>query len=312
MIRFVKESKISKREFLNLATNEITKITKQMGKPNVGVFVPDGNRRMTLVFSGLDPQTDTFYYENARMTTEYFMDNLKIFFSHGLETLFIPLISGNVLERNQKYMQITLKEGLQKIFKDQKWVNFYKENDIRVHIYGDLDRLVEKNCSQVHGWIDHVNLLTSKYKSKHLFYGFLSPKRYGNELAHLSIDFYKKYGRDPTYQEQVRLYYGQHVNPADFFIMSTKFAGLGALPPLICGQETQLYFLPAPGVMALTQDTYREILYDLLFCRPNSTNNKFANNWLQDLTLLKDYYLRHRTTVIGLGKRIGKFWVPNV
>ncbi|MFX0136663.1 MAG: hypothetical protein ACFFDN_23700, partial [Candidatus Hodarchaeota archaeon] len=78
-----------------------------------------------------------------------------------------------------------------------------------------------------------------------------------------------------------------------------------------CGQETQLYFLPAPGVMALTQDTYREILYDLLFQRMNSTNYEYNYN-NQDTESLKNYYLNHQSHVIGLGRRIGMFWVPEI
>jgi len=301
---------ISKNEFVKLPTDEIAALTKSLGKPKVGIFIPDGNRRMTLAFTNLNPTGEEFYYENARMTTTHFWENLKAFFNHGLETLFVPLISGNVLERNHKYQQITLKQGLKTIFKDKKWLNFYKENDIRVHIYGNLERLNKNNLTELSDWIEEIQYSTATNQSKHLYYGFLSPKLYGSELAHLSIDFYKKYGREPDYQELVFLYYGEHVAPADFFIMSTKFTGFGALPPLICGQETQLYFLPAPGVMALTNQSYREILYDLLYCRTNSLNDKYSNTSRDDINFLKNYYLNHQSHVFGLGERIGRFWVP--
>lgn len=306
----MKDKIISRNEFVKLPTDEIAALTKSLEKPKVGIFIPDGNRRMTLAFTQLDPSSDEFYFENARMTTDYFIKNLKVFINHGLDTLFVPLISGNVLDRNHKYQQITLKQGLKTIFKAQQWLNFYKENDIRVHIYGNLERLKESKLTELTDWIDEIQASTAKNRSRHLFYGFLSPNRHGTELSHLAIDFYKKYGREPEYQELVYSYYGVHVASADFFIMSTKFAGLGALPPLICGQETQLYFLPAPGVMALTQETYREILYDLLFHRPKSANNGYSNFDLQNLELLKNYYLKQGNNVIGLGERIGKFWVP--
>ena len=151
---------------------------------------------------------------------------------------------------------------------------------------------------------------TAHHKTHQIYYGFLSPKRVGMELAHLGIEFYKKNKRAPIHEEQILMYYGESIDPADFFIMSTKLAGLGALPPLICGQETQQYFLAAPGVMALTQDTFREILYDLIFCRPESANSEYDKNKLTDQSLLKNYYLSHRSTLIGLGNRIGKCWVP--
>ena len=308
----MREHQISRDVFINLPADEIAAITKKMGKPRVGIFVPDGNRRMTLAFSSYHPQSDEFYNENARLTTSYFLENLTIFFNHGLETLFVPLISGNVLERNEKYQQITFRRGLQTILEDEQWLNFYQENDIQVHFYGDLSQLKKKDdFVPVVNWIDHVKQATEKNRSKHLFYGFLSPQKYGNELTRLGIEFYKKNSRIPTHQEQVLHYYGCHVPPADFFIMSTKFTGLGSLPPLICGQETQLYFLPGPGVMALTRDVYRQILYDLLFQRQNSSN--FENNdQYDDVELLKAFYQNQQATVIGLGTRIGRFWVPDI
>jgi hypothetical protein len=303
---------IPKEEFLKLSTNEIAQITSELGKPKVGVFVPDGNRRMTLAFSGLHPDTDEFYHENARQTTTYFMDNLKVFFSHGLKTLFVPLISHNILERNQKYHEITLYEGLKKILIDEDWLNFHKENDIRVSTYGDINQLSKSAGTFNSEWIEKARNATAHHNTHKIFYGFLSPKRVGMELAPLGIEFYNKNEREPSYEEQILMYYGEPIDPADFFIMSTKFAGLGALPPLICGQETQLYFFAAPGVMALTQETYREILYDLLFCRPNSANNEYTNLDTKDIESLKNYYLNHQSAVIGIGRRIGKFWTPEI
>jgi hypothetical protein len=303
---------ISKEEFLKLSANEIAQIISKLGRPKVGIFVPDGNRRMTLALSGLNPDTDEFYHENARLATTYFMENLKVFFNHGLNTLFVPLISHNILERNQKYHEITLQEGLKKILIDDAWLNFYKENDIRVSVYGDIDQLSRSIDTSIGEWIEKSRIHTSKHKTHKLFYGFLSPKRVGMELVQLGIEFYKKDKREPSYEEQIFRYYGESIDSADFFIMSTKFAGLGALPPLICGQETQMYFLAAPGVLALTQESYREILYDLLFFRPEKANNGYLKKELEGLSLLKGFFLQNKNKVIGLGRRLGKFWVPNI
>ncbi|MBN2396431.1 MAG: hypothetical protein JXC36_08245, partial [Candidatus Atribacteria bacterium] len=143
-----------------------------------------------------------------------------------------------------------------------------------------------------------------------IYYGFLSPKRVGMELAHLGIEFYKQHKRAPTHEEQVQFYYGEPVDPADFFIMSTKFAGLGALPPLICGQETQIYFLAAPGVMSLTLETYREIIYDLMFLRPEKPFREYPENDLNDIKLLREFLEQNKSRIFGLGKQIGTFWIP--
>jgi len=302
---------LSQRKFLLLPATEIARIVKKKGRPKVGIFVPDGNRRMTLAFSGLDPQTDEFYSENARMSTQYFMGNLKVFFEYGLQTLFVPLISSNVFERNEQYQRISLQEGLNTIFQHETWLNFYNEYDIRIKVYGDLNYFKESECEQAIDWIMATQNYTAKHQTHRLFYGFASPKRIGDELMKLGIDFYKLHGREPTYDEQVKLYYGEYIEPADFFIMSTKLAGLGALPPLISGGETQLYFLAAPGVMALTQDTYRKILYDYLFCRPDTPHEEYTAHDLSTIESLKEYYTRQKSTVIGLGRKIGSFWLPS-
>jgi hypothetical protein len=62
--------------------------------------------------------------------------------------------------------------------------------------------------------------------------------------------------------------------------------------------------------MALTQDTYRKILFDLLFCRPGESRRDYTKNDLKDIESLKNYFLSSKSTVLGLGERIGDFWVP--
>lgn len=308
----MKPIEISSEEFIRLPTGKIAQIVTQQGNPKAGIFVPDGNRRMTLALSKLNPTKDVFYSENAHLTTQYFRRNLELFFNHGLPTLFVPLISPTVLKRSRRYLAMTLLEGLKIIFQSQRWLDFYTEHDIRISFYGDLKYLTEAGCDQVIDWIAKAKDFTAGHKSHRLFYGIASPNRVGTELARLAIDFYKLHGREPTYQEQVKMYYGESAAPADFFIMSTKLAGLGALPPLISGAETQMYFLIAPGVMALTQETYRKILYDLIFCRPIKSREEYSAVDLQEVELLSDYYSQQKSKVIGLGKKIGKFWVPDI
>ena len=108
------------------------------------------------------------------------------------------------------------------------------------------------------------------------------------------------------------MYYGENLAEADFFIMSTKIAGAGALPPFVSTKKTEMYFLQAPGVVGLTRETFREILYDLLYCRPGGTIKKYSAHDLKDIEVLKKYYFSEESIVLGPGKRVGKFWVPGV
>jgi hypothetical protein len=304
--------KISKEEFVALSAEEITQIVKQKGKPKVGIFVPDGNRRMTMALTGLSEDSEDFYTEYVRLFTEKFMENLNVFFSHGLDTLIVPLISPTVLNRNQKYLNLAINGLLQTLVKSDKWLNFYKENDIRVRNYGDLEHFRGTECQNGIHWTEEIKTQTSHHKTHTLFYGFLSNNMGGVESVNLAIEFYKLYHRKPTSPEMKEMYYGENLAEADFFIMSTKIAGAGALPPFISSKKTEMYFLLAPGVVGLTRETYRDILYDLLYCRPDETIKKYRVHDLKGIEVLKKYYFSDESIVLGLGKRVGKFWVPGI
>ena len=308
----MKTGEISKEEFVALPAKEITRIVKQKGKPKVGIFVADGNRRMTMALTGLSEDSEDFYSEYVRLFTEKFMENLKVFYSHGLDTLIVPLISPTILNRSQNYVNLAINGLLQALFKSDKWLTFYKENDIRVRTYGNPGHLQGTQCQKGVQWIQDIKTQTSHHKTHTLFYGFLSNNPGGMESVNLAVEFYQLHRRKPTPSEMKEMYYGENLAEADFFIMSTKIAGAGALPPLISTKKTGMYFLPIPGVLGLTREIYREILYDLLYCRPNGPIKKYGNDDLKDMETLKKYFFPNEPTIIGPGKRVGKFWVPGI
>jgi len=309
----MKTCEISKEEFVAFSTEEITHIVKQKGKPKVGIFVADGNRRMTMALTGLSEDSEDFYPEYVRLFTEKFMENLEVFYSHGLETLIVPLISPAILNRSQNYINLAINGLLQALFRSDSWLNFYKENDIRVRTYGNTGHLKGAGCQKEVQWTEEIKTHTSHHKTHTLFYGFLSNNPGGMESVNLAVEFYQLHQRKPTPSEMKELYYGENLAEADFFIMSTKIAGAGALPPFISTKKTGMYFLPAPGVMGLTRETYREILYDLLYCRPHGPIKKYDNDDLKNIETLKKYFFpNNEPMVIGPGKRVGKFWVPGI
>jgi hypothetical protein len=308
----MKTGEISKEEFVALSAEEITRIVKQKGKPKVGIFVADGNRRMTMALTGLSEDSEDFYSEYVRIFTEKFMENLKVFYSHGLDTLIVPLISPTILDRSQNYIALAINGLLQALFKSDKWLTFYKENDIRVKTYGNPGHLQGTQCQKGIQWIQEIKTKTSHHKTHTLFYGFLSNNPGGMESVNLAVEFYQLHRRKPTPLEMKEMYYGENLAEADFFIMSTKIAGAGALPPFISTKKTGMYFLPVPGVMGLTREIYLEILYDLLYCRPNGPIKKYGDDDLKDMETLKKYFFPNESTIIGPGKRVGKFWVPGI
>jgi len=299
---------ITKNEFLNLTTVKVKEFVEQHGKPKVGIFVPEGTRRMAIAF-GKSTKIDTnFYTEIACLNSKYLQKNIKVFFEHGLKILFVPLLSTQIFNRDDKYKNISLQQGLKLLFQSDSWLNFYQRYNIQINTYGDLTYLAAINPG-IMNWINRAKEKTSTCAAHKIFYGFAAPDKLGVEMARMGIHYYKKFQREPSDQEQLELYYGENIPPADFFIMSTKFAGLGALPPLISGRETQMYFLVAPGTFSLTRETYRLILYDFLYCRILNSNNNYS---LKKAEFLKQYYLHHKSTVFGIGHRDHNIWFPDI
>jgi hypothetical protein len=310
-----KSDKISKREFFNLPNGEVQRMVAKKNKPRTGIFLADGNRRLVMTRTGLTPDTNprAFYREYVKLVTRCFKENLKVFFTHGLNTLFFPLFGGSLLEREKAYKESVIPELTTVLFHSEKWRRFYREYDIRIKPYGSPERLNrEFPGMDLAGKIHETAALTSQHRSHTLYFGFFSTPWLAVDMIQPVQEFIKMKGCEPNRGELIELYYGENVSPADFFINSTRTAGLGALPPLISGKETRVYTLVSPGIFALNRETFRKILYDLLFCQdkePSEISRKGSERGLEEL---KEFYTRQRKTVIGQGKRIGGFRVLNV
>ena len=299
--------------FLTAPPQAIISLVKEKKRPLLGVFVPDGSRRLVLSFTDAKPSTSEFYERCATLPAQHLLSSINTFFVHGLETLLVPILSRSVINRGNAYQRLTALTGLRLLFTSREWLGFYAKNKIRVRTYGDLDYLIGTECEPAISWIKDVCQNTSKFENHTLYFAIGESPTLGNDVAAMGISFYKENGRVPTPQEQIRQYYGQNLPMADFFIMTSKMSGMGALPRFLINGDTELYFLPAAGATGLNQTTYRLILHDMLFERSALLKN-YAQNAIsdQDRTALKTYYKQNSQTVIGLGKQIGGIWVPNV
>jgi hypothetical protein len=300
----------TREEFLKLPTEEVARLVSDLGRPRVGIFVLDGSRRLVLSTTDLEEGSDEFFTQVALTQTACGLDTLKVFFSHGLPVLFVPLFSHSVLTRGSSYRHLTILKTLNIILTSENWLDFYNIWDVRVRVYGDLSVLAQADCEEALQWIENVQQITQKHAAHTLFLGIGNKPLVGHDAAIATARFYQKYQREPSTDELIEFLYGRPVPLADFFIMSSKFGGLGALPALICGGDTQVYYLPAPGVMALTKQTYRAILYDLLYMRDGMPGECCYALASDEREQLRAWYAGHAEAVIGLGHRIGSVWVP--
>ena len=266
-----------------------------------------------LSFTDAEPGTSDFYRLCATLPAQYLLASLEVFFTHGLKTLLVPILSRSVLNRGKDYQLLTALTGLRLLFTDSKWLDFYSEFGIRVRIYGDLNYLIGTACEPALSWIEDVSLKTSDFENHSLYFAIGESPNLGDDVAAMGAEFYKKHGRIPTSQEQIQLYYGQELPMADFFIMTSKMSGMGALPRFLIDGDTEVYFLPAAGAIGLNTITYRMILYDMFFER-SSLLGKYVQNEIdaENRAALKNYYEQNVHAVIGLGKQIGGAWIPHV
>lgn len=302
---------LNQETFLSLSIEEIVEIVKSENRPRLGIFVPDGSRRLVLAFTEAEPGTEEFYRLSATLPAQYLLESLKVFFDHGLPTLMVPILSRSVINRGSGYRLWTVLEGLKLLFHSKEWADFYDKYDICVNVYGEPERLENTESKDALAWIKETIHRTSNNQSHRLFYAIGEAPVLGEDIAQLGIDFYREHGQTPTLKEQILHYYGEDLPLADFFIMNSKISGLGALPRFLSNGDTAAYFLPAAGSIGLNNHTYRLILYDLLFER-NGLQAEYtqSNSSPTQRKALKAFYQKSQHKVIGLGHRISNSWVP--
>ncbi|MBU0495983.1 MAG: hypothetical protein KKA73_05105 [Chloroflexi bacterium] len=271
--------------------------------------MPDGNRRLVLALTDLVEGSTAFHHTLAELSARLLLDNLRVFFDHGLPVLFVPLLSQSAIDRSASYQCEAVLEGLRLLFASAEWDQFYAKFKVRVRVYGAPAYLAQTPCATALDWIRQAEARTAHCQSHRLFFGIGGTPWVGADVLSAATAFSATAGRAPTGDEATVALYGELVEPAEFCILSSKLAGLGALPGLITGRDTQLYIVPGPGVWGLTAATYRAILYDLLFLRAGSEMGDYAPS-PADRQALRAYFETSRGHVLGIGRQIGRAWVP--
>jgi undecaprenyl diphosphate synthase len=307
---------LSKDEFLSLPTSKIANIVKQKGIPKTCVLIPDGGRRYALALLKLDPNKKDYEEKYTEVETEEFLENVKIILNHGIKNLIFPLLKHENFDRDKRFVEKAINLGLKRLLKDNKWCEFYNKYGIKIKVYGDFDFIKNNGFEYIIEWIDEIEQTTNQNSNYKIFYGVACSNKYEiPRLMDLTIDFYKINNRKPNFKEKLTLYYGDEIDDVDIFIRPTEVRDSDIQPPLISGNRTQMYFPVAPNYMSITSEIFKEILYDYLFCRSSILGSKVYSKVDMDYTYLKDieiYYKENKKKVLGIGKRIGNFWIPEI
>ncbi len=308
------DNEITKEEFMALSSKEIASIVKKEGRPKVGVYLIDGTRRAGFLFYNLKPQSENFEKKLYNNINPLFLHQIKIILTHGLQTLFIPIFKHENLDRKKEWLDKAIENGVRPVFQGEKWLDFYNEYDIKVKIYGDLDYIKKCGYSKLVDWAMELEKNTSHHKTHRIYWGLACSNNFEQKrLFDLGINFYKEFGRHPNSDEKIKLYFGENVDEVDILIRSTEIRDSDLQPPIISGKKTQMYFLVAPNDISFNENVFKEILFDFLYCRTNIFGNRmYYDEDLEnvDIKALQQYYELNKHLIIGIGNRIGKFWIP--
>lgn len=299
---------ISKEQFLELSIPQIREVLLDINRPRLGVFVPDGTRRLVIAYSDLKPNTPEFYRYAAELPAGHLRESIQTFFNYGLPSLIVPILGRSVLSRGNDYQQYTLLHGLRLLFHSKEWSEFYQRNQVRVRVFGHKEQLIGTFCEEALEWINETEKYTEGQQLHLLLYGIGESPIVGEEAAWSATQLYKQNHCSPSREELIRFYYGELLPSADFFIMTSKMSGMCALPNLLVDGDTEIYYLPT--MTGLNDETYRLILYDILFER-SALRSGIAEFDItpENRAALRRSYEQLSHQIIGLGFSVGKIWV---
>ena len=291
--------------FQNLPTKEIAKLVRAAG-PKVCVFPINGTRRWYMLeHAELAENGSTESY--AQLITRRLIDILKIFFDHGVDTILVPLFGPDLMERSDSYEQVGV-QGLSSFAQNHEALDFYNAYDVRVRIYGDAQRYFQDTAyASTLPIFENLSQRTVENQTHRLFLGICGHDA-TETVAEIGVQFYQEHGHLPNKRQIVEAYYGEYVEPVDFFIGSGQPAAFDM--PLVATGEEDLYFTVAPSAY-LNAELLRTILYDHLYARPAETSD-YVELSTKDWQRMADFYTVNRQAVLGVGAQQNgnKFWSP--
>jgi adenosine tuberculosinyltransferase len=290
--------------FLNLPTAELANLVRG-DRTKTCVFPFNGTRRWFLLEYGrtFDGDAAKNYIE---LTTQGYINTYKLVFDHGLDNIVAPVFGGEIMNRGEEYMR-EIGVGMSLLATHPAFIEFYKEYDIRVHVYGDYRKQLEDTpyyyiCDS----FDEVMRQTAANKTRALFYGVCADDA-TLTTSELAIKHFQVTGRHPSRRELIEQYYGEYIEKADIFIGFEKF-NVFDYPMLNWGEES-LYFTVAPSLY-MNERQLRKILYDYLYLRPVQDPDYFTMPE-EDFEYMRRYYEANHTVTFGTGEMRGGIWYAN-
>ncbi len=292
--------------FSKLPAQSIAELVRQDG-PQVCVFPINGTRRWFQLEYGDQKWGDPLAaYED--LASRNHVGLYRLFFDHGIDTLLTPVFGPDLLLRGNDYMKRIGASGLAHLANHPTFSTFFDEYDVRVHFYGDHRRyLAGTEFAYLSDLFDAAAERTRGHQRFRLFFGV-----FANDATQAVVEFSAKYyqerGSLPGRRELVEMYYGEYVEPVDFFIGFDRLSVFDM--PLLATGEEDLYFTVSPSPY-MDQNQLRRILYDHLFTR-RAPEPEYGELSMDELQELRNFYLNNREYTLGTGELLHGIWIPDI
>lgn len=301
---------VGKKDFLSLNRGEIREIVEDRGTPKCACIMLDGTRRVLKLEPGYHDDRWLYYEDHIKGLIYKSMEVADTFLDFGLDTVIGPLASLGNLNRKD-FMPTGLDRLLRPLLSSYS-LSILEKQEATISFYGDLDHVRNMNGGEIiDEYIEALKKNSPIKAKKHILLGVgFSTDTETDIIARQAIEYYKTFAKMPDHEDLVKEYFGFNVSPIDIFIRTNEIKPSGGLTPLLTQHDTQMYFPVSPGIMSLSEDVLRRILYDFLYGRVLS-HGMHEHSPVTDLEAneVKSFYTMHKDDVLGIGRRVGDMWI---
>jgi hypothetical protein len=276
----------TKAEFLAAPVETVAVVA-----PRSMVYAPGGTRR-SAAFAGIEPWSA----EYLRVGQDKYIECLEVIFRYGVEHAFTPAVMvGHANEVEDIEGQLIV--PLARFVTNGRLLDACRQHGWRVRIASSAYREVLK---------PYMDILEEKTPANatHTWWMTFTPsyESWWSTLIALA-----KSEQVSTRSEAIRVMYGEEIPPITLCISFGKLMVSPDLFPPLLMDNVQCYWSQQAG-SSLTDQQFRKILYDYAYLRQTWRKDKSARakearaeqeTWEQEM-------------IIGLGKRLGPFWYPDL
>jgi hypothetical protein len=294
---------MDKATFESLPTEDVARLLREDG-PKVCGFPINGTRRWFFLEHGTqteDSHVDTY----IEAVSDRYVNLLRMLFDHGIDIILAPVFGPDLLNRGEGYRAL-MEEALVGFARNQVFLDFYEDYDVRVRVYGDAERyLGETRYAHALDAYDELARRTASRETRRLFYGVCAHDP-AETVAGIGVSFHEERNRLPTKSEIIEAYFGEHVPPVDLFIGFADRHAVFDMPLIATGSE-DLYFTVRPSPY-LDARTLRAILFDHLYARRSSP--RYEDLKRDEWEHMREFYRVNKGNVQGVGLQHHGIWFP--